>query len=245
MANERVANRPRPHQFTVAEYFALEERSEFKHEFIDGVIYDWGDIDPNAPFHPDYVPGYPMPHLFSVAEYLAFEAENEATHEFIDGVIYDIARGKSNQRELADNIKDWIESQVCNPVCSVRAGDQRVKMREGIYVYPDLCQVFGGDRYADNGTTLLNPLMVTETLSRASAVYNRDTELMYCQMLPSLHAYIIVGQDAVKVDAYTRAGGYWLHRSYNAIDDVVPLLPLIGCDLPLSAIYRGIACFDD
>ena len=36
MAIERVDSLPRPHKFTVEEYFAFEERSEFKHEFIDG-----------------------------------------------------------------------------------------------------------------------------------------------------------------------------------------------------------------
>ena len=29
-----------PHLFTVEEYLAFEAQSEFKHEFIDGVIYD-------------------------------------------------------------------------------------------------------------------------------------------------------------------------------------------------------------
>ena len=42
MAIERVDSFPRPHKFTVEEYLAFEERSEFKHEYIDGVIYDWG-----------------------------------------------------------------------------------------------------------------------------------------------------------------------------------------------------------
>ena len=99
MAIERADVFPRPHLFTVEEYFAFEDRSEFKHEFIDGVIYDWGDIDPDAPVHPDYVPGYPMPHLFTVEEYLAFENESERKHEFINGVIYDMTGGTSNHSE--------------------------------------------------------------------------------------------------------------------------------------------------
>ena len=33
MAIERVDSFPRPHKFTVEEYFAFEERSEFKHEY--------------------------------------------------------------------------------------------------------------------------------------------------------------------------------------------------------------------
>ena len=245
MAKERVASCPRPHQFTVAEYFAFEDRSEFKHEFIDGVIYDWGDIDPKAPVHPDYVPGYAMPHLFTVDEYLAFEAESEDRHEFVDGLIYDLPSGACKRGQLIANIKDWIDSRIRGPVCSLRIGDQRVKIREGVYVYPDLCQVFGEAQYADKGTSLLNPLLVVEAASRSSAEYDRDTRLAYYQTLSSLRVYIMVDQCAVQVDAYTRAASHWRHETYSALDEHVPLLPLIGCDLPLAAIYRGVACNDD
>ena len=35
-----VPGYPMPHLFTVEEYLAFENESEFKHEFIDGVIYE-------------------------------------------------------------------------------------------------------------------------------------------------------------------------------------------------------------
>jgi Uma2 family endonuclease len=104
MAIERADRFPRPHKFTVEEYLAFEERSEFKHEFIDGVIYDWGDPLPEDPVHPDYVPGYPMPHLFTVEEYLVFEAESEAKHDFIDGIIYEMTSGTSKHSDIDDVI---------------------------------------------------------------------------------------------------------------------------------------------
>ena len=239
MAIERADVFPRRHLFTVEEYFAFEERSEFKHEFIDGVIYDWGDIDPDAPVHPDYVPGYPMPHLFTVEEYLAFEAESEFKHEFIDGIIYDMTGGTSNHSEIAVNIIVGIATRIRHTNCSLRTGDMRLKIREGFYVYPDVSAVCGKGEFEDNRTVLLNPILAVEVISPTSANYDRSTKLRYYQSLPSLRGYLIVDQYGVQVDAYTRARDSWLHQAYSSIDDVIPL-DMISCDLPLSEIYRGI-----
>lgn len=244
MAIERIESLPRPHQFTVEEYLAFEERSEFKHEFIDGVIYDWGDLDPNAPIHPDYVPGYPMPHLFTVEEYLAFELESEFKHEFIDGVIYDMTGGTSNHSEIAVNMIVGIGMQIRDTNCSLRTGDMRLKIRQGVYVYPDLCVVCGEGKYEDGRRTLLNPILAVEVLSLTTANYDRSTKLRYYQSLPSFRGCLLVDQYGVQIDAYTRANGSWLHQSYSAIDDVMPL-DMIGCDLPLSEIYRGIEFTDE
>ncbi len=244
MAIERADVFPRPHLFTVEEYFAFEERSEFKHEFIDGVIYDWGDIDPAAPAHPDYVPGYPMPHLFTVEEYLAFEAESEFKHEFIDGIIYDMTGGTSNHSEIAVNIIVGIATRIRHTNCSLRTGDMRLKIREGLYVYPDVSAVCGEGEFEDNRTVLLNPILAVEVISPTTANYDRSTKLRYYQSLPSLRGYLIVDQYGVQVDAYTRATDSWLHQAYSSIDDVIPL-DMIGCDLPLSEIYRGIEFTDE
>ncbi len=244
MAIERVDSFPRPHKFTVEEYFAFEERSEFKHEYIDGVIYDWGDPDPNDPVHPDYVPGYPMPHLFTVEEYLAFENESEFKHEFIDGVIYDMTGGTSNHSEIAVNMIVAIGMQIRDTNCSLRTGDMRLKIRQGVYVYPDFCAVCGKGQYEDGRRVLLNPILAVEVLSPTTANYDRSTKLRYYQSLPSLRGCLIVDQYGVQVDAYTRANGSWLHQAYSSIDDVIPL-DMIGCHLPLSEVYRGIVFSED
>ena len=244
MAIERIESFPRPHKFTVEEYLAFEEKSEFKHEFIDGVIYDWGDPFPDAPVHPDYVPGYPMPHLFTVEEYLAFEAESEFKHEFIDGVIYDMTGGTSNHSEIAVNIIVGIASRIHDSNCSLRTGDMRVKIHAGVHVYPDLSVVCGEAQLEDNNTTLLNPILAVEVLSPTTANYDRSAKLMYYQSLPSLRGCLIVDQYGVQIEAYTRADGSWLHRTYNSMHDVIPL-DMIGCHLPLSEIYRGIDFSED
>ena len=158
MSVERVESLPRPHLFIVEEYLAFEERSEFKHEYIDGVIYDWGDPDPDAPVHPDYVPGYPMPHLFTVEEYLAFEAESEFKHEFIDGVIYDMTGGTSNHSEIKINLTVSLGRRLRESGCWLRDSDLSVRVSADKRVNPDLSVVCGQPALDEDETVLLNPL---------------------------------------------------------------------------------------
>ncbi|MDE2775283.1 MAG: Uma2 family endonuclease [Chloroflexota bacterium] len=239
MAIERVKSFPLPHKFTVEEYLAFEERSEFKHEFIDGVIYDWGDPDPDDPVHPDYVPGYPMPHLFTVEEYLAFENESELKHEFIDGIIYDMTGGTFNHSRIKVRMTFALELQLIGSNYTVCNSDMRVEISGGRHVYPDVSVVYGAAQLKDDETTLLNPILAVEVLSPTTANYDRSTKLMYYQSLPSLRGCLIVEQYGVQIDAYTRADSGWRHRSYSSMDDVIPL-EMIGCELPLAEVYRGI-----
>ena len=239
MAIERVDAFPRPHKFTVEEYFAFEERSEFKHEFIDGVIYDWGDPLPGAPVHPDYVPGYPMPHLFTVEEYLAFEAESEFKHEFIDGIIYDMTGGTSNHSEIKVNLIYALGSRLRESGCWMRNSDMLVRISETRHVYPDLSVVCGEALLTEDETVLLNPVAVFEVLSPTTAGYDRLTKLDYYRGMQSIQAYVIVDQYTCQVELYTRSISGWHWQAYNSLDDVIPL-DMIGCELPLAEVYRGI-----
>ena len=194
MAIDRVDSLPRPHLFTVEEYLAFEKKSEFKHEFIDGVIYDWGDPRPGAPVHPDYVPGYPMPHLFTVEEYLAFEAESEFKHEFIDGVIYDMTGGSFHHSGIKVNITVELGIQLRNRNFAVCNSDMSVRVGGSRYVYPDVSVVRGQPQLEDDDTTLLNPILTVEVLSPTTQDYDRSTKLRYYQALPSLRCCLIVEQ---------------------------------------------------
>ena len=244
MAIERVDSLPRPHLFTAEEYLAFEERSEFKHEFIDGVIYDWGDIDPDAPVHPDYVPGYPMPHLFTVDEYLAFEAESEFKHEFIDGVIYDMTGGTFLHSKIKVNFIRALLACLDDSQYQILNSDMSVGVGESRYVYPDLSVVRGQPLLEDDDTTLLNPTVTFEVLSPSSVAYDRYTKLDYYRALPSLEAYVIADQFECAVDLHTRTETGWLWQSFHSINDVIPL-EMIGCELPLAEVYRGIEFAED
>ena len=240
MAIERVESLPPRHRFTVEEYLAFEKASEFKHEYIDGVIYDWGDPRPGAPVHPDYVPGYPMPHLFTVEEYLAFEARSEFKHEYIDGVIYDMTGGTFHHSGIKVNITVELGIQLRNRNYFVCNSDMSVRVGAGRFVYPDVSVVRGQPELEDDDTTLLNPILTAEVLSPTTQDYDRSTKLRYYQALPSLQCCLIVEQFDMQVDAYFRVDDNWRHQRYNSSNDIIAL-PMLDCQLPLAEIYRGIS----
>ena len=244
MAIERSNLFPPPHRFTVAEYLAFEERSEFKHEFIDGVIYDCGDPLPGDPAHPDYVPGYPMPHLFSVAEYLAFEAESEFKHEFIDGIIYEMTGGTLDHSRIKVNLIRILLSQLDDSLYEVLNSDMRVGISEGRYVYPDLSVLSGAAQLTDDDMILLNPILTAEVTSPTSLDYDRQTKLEYYRALSSMKMCLIIDPHQILVELHSRADNGWHWQSFSAIGDVISL-ESIGCDLPLAEIYRGINFSDD
>jgi len=240
MAVERLGGLPRPHRFTVEEYLAFEERSEFKHEFIDGVIYDWGDPHPKAPVHPDFVPGRPMPHLFTVAEYLAFEAESEFKHEFIDGIIYDMTGGAFHHSRIKVNITVEFDNQLRDSDYAVCNSDMSVRVGESRYVYPDLSVVRGQPQLEYNDTTLLNPVFAVEVTSPASFDYDRVKQRSFYSAIASLQAYLVIDQHRVHVELYTRREDGWLWQTFDSMEDIARLQDL-GCELALAAIYRSIS----
>lgn len=240
MAVERLGNFPQPHSFTVEEYLAFEERSEFKHEFIDGVIYDWGDPHPDAPVHPDFVPGRPMPHLFTVDEYLAFEAESEFKHEFVDGIIYDMTGGTFNHSKIKVNIMRALLPQLDDSLFEILNSDMSVRVGAGRYVYPDLSVVRGQPQLEDSDTTLLNPVLAVEVTSPASFDYDRVEKRAFYSAIASLQAYLVIDQHRIHVELYTRSEDGWLWQTFDSLEDIARLQAL-GCDLALSSIYRAIS----
>lgn len=240
MAIERLGSFPHPHSFTVEEYLAFEETSEFKHEFIDGVIYDCGDPDPGAPVHPDFVPGRPMPHLFTVDEYLAFEAESEFKHEFIDGIIYDMTGGTFNHSRIKVNVIRALLPQLDDTLFEILNSDMSVRVGAGRYVYPDLSVVRGQPQLEDYDTTLLNPVLAVEVTSPASFDYDRVEKRAFYSAIASLRAYLIIDQHRVHVEMYTRHEDGWLWQAFDSMEDIARL-QVLGCDLALSAIYRAIS----
>ena len=176
----------------------------------------------------------------SVAEYLAWESGNELKHEYIDGEIYDMSGATGKHNKIAMNIALAIGGQVDRSNCVIFGSDMRVRVSEVRYVYPDLSLAPREEVYEDDSElTLLNPVLVVEVTSPSSMIYDRVDKLDFYFDVPSIEAYLVVDQDRVRADLYTRAEEGWLVRVFNSPDDVIPLTTL-NCHLPLTQVYQGI-----
>ena len=186
----------------------------------------------------------PVPASLTVEEYFAIEAvENERRYEFIDGEIYDMTGGTNNHSVIKLNVAATLHSQLYESDCSLRGSDMRVKVSDTRYVYPDLSAVCGEPQLEDNDTTLLNPIMVVEVTSPTSLYYDRAEKREFYDAVPSIQSYLVIDQHRVFVDLHTRTGRRWLWEEFSDLDDVVPI-EILGCQLPISAVYRDISFAD-
>ena len=62
---------------------------------------------------------------------------------------------------------------------------------------------------------------------------------MHCRRLESLREYVLVAQDKVLVERYTRQGVAWLVTEFRQLDQSLQLAS-IGCDVPLREVYARI-----
>ena len=84
--------------------------------------------------------------------------------------------------------------------------------------------------------TLLNPTVIVETLSPTTAAYDRGEKFAYYRQIASLQDYVLLSQDRILVEHFTRQGNLWLYRALDSVEDVLPLVS-IDCHVPLAEIY--------
>ena len=100
----------------------------------------------------------------------------------------------------------------------------------GFYTYPDVVAVCGEPRFQDNEfDTLLNPNLIVEVLSPSTEAYDRGKKFADYRRLESLREYVMVAQDQVHVDRYTRQGDEWLLTELSRLEDTLRL-ESIGCN---------------
>lgn len=182
----------------------------------------------------------PLPASLTVEEYFAIEAvENERRYEYIDGELFEMTGGANNHSAIKLNIAGTLFNLLYGTEYSLRNSDMRVKVSSTRYVYPDLSAARGQPLLEDNDTTLLNPILMVEVTCPSSRAYDRDSKRAFYSAIPTMQAYLIVDQHQVSVDLITRMDTRWLWETFTDLQDVVRLETL-GCDLPMTEIYRGV-----
>lgn len=176
----------------------------------------------------------------TVAEYLEWEERQECKHEYIDGEIIEMTGGTLKHTRIKSNIGGLLYALLDFPTFVICNSDMRVRISPTRYVYPDFSIVNGAPRMEDEKEiTLINPVFVVEVTSPTSHTYDRVDKLGFYLEVPSIEAYLIIDQDRVRADLYTRVDEGWYVRVFNQADAVIPL-DALNCQLALADVYRGI-----
>jgi Uma2 family endonuclease len=116
-----------------------------------------------------------------------------------------------------------------------------VRTLAGLFTYPDVAVVCGEPRFDDSELdTLLNPTLIVEVLSPSTEAYDRGKKATQYGSIPSLREYVLVAQNRIRVEQWTRDGGEaWRQRELTGLEETLELRS-IGCRLLLGDVYERV-----
>lgn len=178
----------------------------------------------------------------TAVEYLQAERASSQRSMFYRGEAY-VMRGATREHNLiTGNVFAEVKVQLQQRPCEVYVADMRVKNhRTGSYFYPDVVATCEKLEFEDGESdTLVNPQVIVEVLSKSTETFDRGQKFADYQMLEHLKEYVLISQDRMLVERYTRqtesTWEYW--SSQNPDDSLV--LSSIECQIALSTIYAKI-----
>lgn len=178
---------------------------------------------------------------YTLEEYLALERSTRTRHEYFRGEVFAMGGASEPHNLIVANVLGELRQHLKGKPCRVYPSDLRVRITAtGLYTYPDVVVVCGQPQLEKPGDTLLNPTLVVEVLSDATEAYDRGKKSEQYRSLPSLADYLLVAQDRVLVEHYSRQpGDLWLLRAASRLSDRVAV-DALGCELPLTEIYLNV-----
>lgn len=175
-------------------------------------------------------------------EYLRQESEADAKSEYWDGVLVAMSGGKKEHERISGDFYTALSIRLAGTSCEPFTSGQSVHIpTHNRYVYPDVAVACEAQFVGLDGIDVLtNPILVVEVLSESTAKTDLTTKRDGYFTLPSLAAYVVVSPDTPRIEVLTPLqNGAW--KSEVVMGLAVTLsLPAIGCELPLSEIYRRV-----
>lgn len=178
-------------------------------------------------------------------QYLEIERNAEYKSEYYAGEMFAMAGASEAHGLISINLAALLHSQLRRSQCRPFVSDLRVNIpATGLYTYPDIVVTCGERKFIDaKADTLLNPVLIAEILSPSTEAYNRGRKFEHYRNIPTLNEYLLVAQDRIPVDLYTRqTAGAWLLTSASQLSDTLAL-PSINCSVLLADLYEGLTEF--
>lgn len=192
--------------------------------------------------------------FYTEEEYLALEEKSETKHEYFNGRIYPMqppldapaeivamSGGTNTHARISGQALASLISGLRGKPCRAVGSDQKVKIEaSGMNTYPDVAVYCLDARFADEkGVTLLEPRVLVEVLSPSTEAYDRGDKFYQYKLIPTLCDYILIAQNRVRIEHFSRRDADWIMRVFIERGDVVAL-PSVDAKLPLAEVYEEI-----
>ncbi len=160
-------------------------------------------------------------------DYLAVErASADVRHEYVEGQAFAMTGGSYEHSLITANLAGELRQQLKSGPCVVLSSDMRIRIETAdACAYPDVSVLCGDPVFHDQRRDVLtNPTLIAEVLSPSTEAYDRGGKFARYRQLPSLRHYLLIAQDRIAVDCFTRqADGRWLLEAFADADAVMAL----------------------
>ena len=150
---------------------------------------------------------------YTQEEYLELEEKAEYKSEYRDGEIIPMTGGTTNHNKIAGNFYAYLKFGLKKQNYDVYIGDVRLWIpRYRQHTYPDIMVIQGEPIYTGaSTTTVMNPLLIAEVLSKSTSNYDQSDKFMYYRSIPEFKEYILINQYQYHVMQYVKTDdGKWI-----------------------------------
>ncbi len=182
------------------------------------------------------------PRIFTAEEYLMIERDAPYKSEFFHGAIITMSGASTTHVDINVNLIAAIRIRLRGSDCRGLNNDMKVRtFTKGLFAYPDAGITCGERIFHDTrNDVLLNPVALFEILSPSTEAVDRGEKLLNYRELESLRDYLLISQNAPRIEHYARnENNEWIPSITLGLGAEITLtgLPLT---LPLSEIYEDI-----
>lgn len=175
-------------------------------------------------------------------EYLRIERAAEWKSEYVDGEIFAMSGASPRHVLITLNLAAELRNALRETPCAAYSADLRVATdRHRHYTYPDVVVACEPLQYVDeHRDTITNPILIAEVLSESTEKYDRGAKFERYRGIPTLAEYLLVAQDRVHVELYTRQpNAAWVLREWNDAGATIDLASL-ECSVAIAEIYAKV-----
>jgi Uma2 family endonuclease len=179
--------------------------------------------------------------IYTAEEYLSLEQNAVDKHEFYRGEIFATSGGTEAHSLITTNVISAIHGALRGKPCRVYDSNLRIRIpKTTLFTYPDATVICGEttlDKNDPYGQTVINPTTIVEVLSRSTEAYDRGAKFENYQTIESLKEYVLISQNVVRVETFSRQSDEtWLYSAVAGVDAVAHLNS-IAIELSLRDIY--------
>ena len=172
------------------------------------------------------------------AKWRELEKQTGLRHEYLDGWVFEMPKESRKHNVIVGNLLEVLRPIARAKNCDVFVLSVSTQVEEGHSLYyPDL--VVTCDPSDDDPYEIRRPCLIVEVLSPSTAGKDKREKLKAYTDLPTLERYVLVDQEARRVEVYRKHSWNWTYQ--ELLEDGEFDGPCLGGSIMLKRVYAGLS----